>query len=510
MADLDLSPIEKYRAQRRREEAALTAALPDSEQPSEPPFDITEAELFTESMYGLELSELRALLADFPHAVAGYTPDRLRHSIGGSGTYARAVVDALDALLTYAYPDEEAERDGFLGRMTVVEHLEALRWIADQMERFQPSLVHPRETGYEDYCTKQQVHRTRLPPVTAGPAPTPAAAVIETPPAPVEAPPVAANVEDQADESASTNTSRDDAVIAMKFRVVAGHGVAPTSFLRSKAFTSQAPGLQLFSVLGMSNVKVERGERPLKESHLKVLIYLCSLVRAFDGKLGAEVKFRPRDAIKVLGWSDNTESLERLQRICEDLRAATLRIRHGDEFDTETAAALVASHTTSLDQRKAGWSVTLPAALLNALQAFRTFVKFDTLAALPNGVPTMLYLFLRSEKSTTSEWDVQELTTVLGMTSTSLPERRRKLTTALEVLTAGVRTVKARGEALQRGNHAVEVVETKEGIGLRATEGILRTFEPVVSAFDFRKNGRGELLVSITKAPRREAAESQC
>ena len=157
-----------------------------------------------------------------------------------------------------------------------------------------------------------------------------------------------------------------------------------------------------------------------------MLVYLCSLVKGYDGRLGAEVKFRPRDAIKALGWSDNTQSLERLQGICEDLRAATLRIRHGDEFDTETAAALVASHTTSLDQRKAGWSATLPAALLNALQAFRTFVKFDTLAALPNGVPTMLYLFLRSEKSTTSEWDVQELTTVLGMTSTSLPERRRK------------------------------------------------------------------------------------
>lgn len=467
MADLDLSPTEKYRAQRRREEAALAAALPDSEQTTEPPFDISEAEMFTESLYGLELPELRALLDEFPHAVAGYTPERLRHSIGGSGTYARVVIEALDALLTYAYPDEEAERDGFCGRMSVVAHLQALRWIADQMGRFQSDFMHVQETGYEAYCAKQQARRDRVRPVTAALAPTGAPAVIEPPPAPVDAPTVAANVKNQADERAPKKTDFDDAVIAMTFKVAVGHGVAPTSFLRSKAFTSQAPGLQLFRVLGMPNVHVERGERPLKESHLKVLIYLCSLVRDYDSRLGAEVKFRPRDAIKALGWSDNTESLKRLKGICEGLRATTLRIRHGDKFDTETAAALVASHTTSLNQRKTGWSATLPAALLNALQAFRTYVKFGTLAALPNGVPTMLYLFLRSEKSTTSEWNVQELTTVLGMTSTSLPERRRKLTTALEVLTSGVRTVKARGEALQSGNQAVEVVETKEGIGPR-------------------------------------------
>lgn len=288
--------------------------------------------------------------------------------------------------------------------------------------------------------------------------------------------------------------------IGFRFKLAAGHGVAPTSFLRVGAFTSRLEGVQIFDVLGMPGVKVERGARPLKESHLMVLIYLLSRVKNYDGRLGACVAFNPWDCVRGLGWSLSTQSLERLVDACDDLQEATLRIAHGDIFDSKTAASLISSHTSSLDNHKRNWTVVLPAALLNALQDYRTFVRFETLSALPRGAARMVYCFLRSEKASESTWDEDAFAAMVGLTSQDPAQRRRKLREALEVLQSGVHTVKPRGEAINAVGRC-EIVETKQGIKLRSIgESVTKTFDPVVATFSFKKDRDGTRRVTITKA----------
>lgn len=288
--------------------------------------------------------------------------------------------------------------------------------------------------------------------------------------------------------------------LKLSFRLAAGHGVAPTSFLRTGAFTSQLEGVQVFDVLGMPGVKVERGAKPLNESHLAVVMFLLSKVTGYDVRLGTEVAFKPWDAVRVLGWSQSTQSLARLVTVCEDLRAATVRIAHNDEFDSKTAASLISSHTTSLDTRRECWTVILPAALLNALQDFRTFIKFETLSALPRGAARMLFCFLSSEKKDETTWDEDALAAMIGLTSSQQVERRRTMKEALEVLQAGVHTVKQRGKAIKTPDRC-EVVETKNGINLRSIgEAVTKTFEPVVASFEFKKGRDGTRRVTIIKA----------
>lgn len=293
--------------------------------------------------------------------------------------------------------------------------------------------------------------------------------------------------------------------VAMGYEVYSGRGVAPTSFLRTATFASEVPGLQLFPVLGMPNVAVERGTQPLDTAHLHVLIYLAAQVREYDPSLGANVTFRPRDAIVALGWTDNGASIRRLRDVLEALAGTTIRIREGDEFDSQEAASVVGRRVTRLEDRSQ-WEVQLLSTLLRALVRFHTYVDLRMLAVLPNGAATRLYLFLCSERNTESEWDVEKFADIAGLSSANAAHVKRKMAAALQVLVDGVVTKRARGKAVYMPGKGELDFNAKGKLVVSSSRSRLVDFPPVVDSFSFRKDGRGRERVKIVKKEKASAA----
>lgn len=303
--------------------------------------------------------------------------------------------------------------------------------------------------------------------VTAKPAATAPRATFEVPaPAVAQAPAFELTIQEAAPAPEAP------APVELGYSLKAGHGVAPTAFVRSGLFGGTTDSL--LTVLGMKNVVVEREGEALTATHLQVMTYLLSLVRSFDADLGAAVKFGAWEAVKTLGWTKATQSLARLRDAIDALAATTIRVIDG--INKQEAAPLVALRRTSLDARDE-WTVQLPATLLAHLR-HRTFLALDTLAALPAGAATWLYSFVQSERSNESEWDVSDLAEAAGLTSSNPYEISRKLKTALETLKAGAVETKARGAG---------------GV-------VVKKFRPVLKSFQFRKTADGKQRVSLVKA----------
>lgn len=296
-----------------------------------------------------------------------------------------------------------------------------------------------------------------------------------------------------------------DSIVTPCYEVFSGHGAVPTSFVRTAAFADTTVGLKIFAVLGMPEVAVERGETPLNLTHLKVLIYLSSMVKSYDSVLGANVTFNPRAVIKALGWSNNNISLRRLYDALEALAATTIRIREYGMFDVEEAASLVGRRVTSLATPKGGkranWQVQILATLMNAMQRFHTFVDFRTLAVLPNGVASHLYLLLKSEAIRETEWPVARLAEIAGLTSRSRNHVKAKLTEALDVLVCGKVRKSARGKAVYAEGKGVAMGADKKGKPtFRSSNRQTLSFSPLVKAFSFRTDSRGQERLKIVLA----------
>ena len=278
-----------------------------------------------------------------------------------------------------------------------------------------------------------------------------------------------------------------------------GFSAAPTAFVRSALFASIEPGTQLFQVLGMKHVAVERGKLPLTDTHLQVMLYLVSKVRAWDAKLGASITFKAREATDALGWQRNKQSLVRLRDAIERLAQTTVRVLLDEQTEREEAAPMIARRVTDMDvDARHAWEVQLTATLLNTLNEFHTFLKFETLAALPTGCATWLYAFISSEASRESEWDLETLAQMSGLTSKNPYEIKRKLTAALDTLVRGSVEVKARGKAVQAEGRS-ELVDTQRGLAVRSLVSTTRTFDPPLAAYSFRKTAAGKTRVKLVK-----------
>lgn len=314
---------------------------------------------------------------------------------------------------------------------------------------------------------------------------------------------VAATLASQPDPITSPDdATQADSNVTPCYEVFSGRGAVPTSFVRTAAFADTTVGLKIFAVLGMPEVAVERGETPLNLTHLKVLIYLSSMVKSYDAVLGANVTFNPRAVIKALGWSNNNISLRRLYDALEALAGTTIRIREQGVFDVEEAASLVGRRVTSLATpeagRRADWQVQILATLMNAMQRFRTFVDFRTLAVLPNGAASHLYLLLKSEARRETVWPVARLAEIAGLTSRSANHVKAKLCEALDVLVCGEVRKSARGRAVHAEGKGVALGADKKGKPIfRSTSRQTLGFSPLVKAFSFNTDSRGQERVTI-------------
>jgi hypothetical protein len=282
------------------------------------------------------------------------------------------------------------------------------------------------------------------------------------------------------------------------YPIYAGCGAAPTALLRSATFSSPKKGPQVFPVLGIKNVTVERGSEPMDHTNLMTLAYLISLVKTYDTKLGVTITFNPWDAVRTLRWTHSPQSVTRLNDAIELLSKNTVCIVDTN-FVREEAAPFVARRAlTGLN-----WEVQLTATLLTALERFRTFINFEVLSKLPNGAASRLYLFISSEKSQTTEWPLDALAELAGLSSANSDHRKRKITEALETLKLGSHTVKARGKALKQ-NADAKCETKKDGSKVfRATEktSVTYKFQPILEAFEFRLDRNGKERVSLTKVP---------
>lgn len=325
------------------------------------------------------------------------------------------------------------------------------------------------------------------------------------PPAPDAGATTSAIESDAAMTSPGDVVAQADGNVMLSYPIFSGRGAVPTSFVRTAAFADTTVGLKIFEVLGMKKVAIERGEKPLNLTHLKVLIYLSSMVKSYDAVLGANVTFNPRTVLKALGWSNNNISLRRLHDAVEALAGTTIRIREDGVFDVEEAASLVGRRVTSLakseDGERADWQVQILATLLNALRRFRTFVDFRTLAVLPNGAASHLYMLLMSEAIRETEWPVARLAEIAGLTSRSRSHVKAKLTEALEVLVCGEVRKSARGKAVHAEGKGVAMGTNRKGKQVfRSTSLQTLGFPPLVKEFSFRTDSRGQERVKIVLA----------
>ncbi|THJ45678.1 hypothetical protein E9536_40775 [Burkholderia sp. LS-044] len=202
---------------------------------------------------------------------------------------------------------------------------------------------------------------------------------------------------------------------------------------------------------------------------------------------------------------NNNISLRRLYDALEALAGTTIRIREQGVFDVEEAASLIGRRVTSLTVPQAGkradWQVQILATLMNAMQRFRTFIDFRTLAVLPNGAASHLYLLLKSEAGRETEWPVARLAEIAGLTSRSGSHVKAKLTEALEVLVCGKVRKSARGKAVHTEGKGVAMGADKKGKPVfRSTNRQTLSFSPLVKAFTFRTDSRGQERLKITLA----------
>jgi hypothetical protein len=141
-------------------------------------------EIFRDSLRGLHLSELQALVSTCRVALLGYTPELMRESIGLSHVYAGFLADLLREL-----PDlvtgEQMSWDGFTGSMTPTEWARAMLYVAEAMARSSPDFVHPLETDYPALVAKRtEAEARRLEQSTqTSPPPRAAIPVADGPPA---------------------------------------------------------------------------------------------------------------------------------------------------------------------------------------------------------------------------------------------------------------------------------------------------------------------------------------
>lgn len=283
----------------------------------------------------------------------------------------------------------------------------------------------------------------------------------------------------------------------LPYDLIEGYGAAPTAFVRSGLFNGTGNGQRIFKVLGLPHISIERAGNPLGQNHLQTLMLAISLVRDYDEKLGTTVAFKPWDAIRTLGWSKSTQSLKRLKDAIDQLRGTTVRVVLNADSQTEEAAPLIARALTSMDERTS-WEVQLTSTLLNALAEYRTFLKFETLAALPNGAASWLYAFLQSEARDKTEWDLEDIAQAAGLTSGNPYEIKRKLKAALETLKAGSTEVKARGKAVYAEGKG-ELTEQGDRLVVKSTSSTTKTFEPALKAYAFRKTQSGKERVTIER-----------
>jgi hypothetical protein len=287
----------------------------------------------------------------------------------------------------------------------------------------------------------------------------------------------------------------------LPFELHEGYSASPTALVRTAFFTNPEPGTQIFKVLGMSNVHVERGQFPMNATHLMVMVYLVSLVREWDEKLGANLVFNAWDALRTMGWSTNKLSLQRLKDAIDCLAGTTVRVYLDFETDRQEAAPMVARRVTEMSKGKySAWEVQLTSTLLNLLSEYHTFLNFETLAALPSGCTTWLYVFIASEKNKESEWDLDDLARLAGLASPNPYTIKSKLKAALETLVRGSVEVKARGAAVRNIEGRGELVDNANGeLVVRSTTSTTKTFSPPLGAFCFRKTQKGKERVKLIK-----------
>lgn len=277
-----------------------------------------------------------------------------------------------------------------------------------------------------------------------------------------------------------------------------GHSAAPTAFLRSALFSYPQSGRQIFKVIGLPNIQVERAGAPLAEGHLQALLYLISLVRDYDAKNGQTVTFNPWDAVRTIGWTKSSQSLRRLTAALEAMQNTKVRIVHDHASETQESAPLIGRILCSMDDRTK-WEVQLTATLLNAVAEFRTFLKFETLAALPNGTAFWLYAFIQSEANKKTEWNVEELAEAAGLISTNHYRVRDKLEAALKVLIAGKVEVKARGKAVHTKDRGTLDMRGKKLV-VKSMTSKVKTFPPPLKSYSFRKTSTGKDRLVIRRS----------
>lgn len=276
----------------------------------------------------------------------------------------------------------------------------------------------------------------------------------------------------------------------MPYELHNGHTAAPTAFLRSALFTNPQSGQQIFRVIGLPNIRVERAGAPLTKGHLQALLYLISLVRDYDIKNGQTVAFNPWDAVRTIRWTKSSLSLRRLITTLEALQEAKVRIVHDLASETQESAPLVGRVLCSMDDRKK-WEVQLPATLLTAVAEYRTFLNFETLAALPGGTVFWLYAFIKSEGRKRTEWDVDEIAEAAGLTSKNRYHVRENLKIALDTLVDGKVEIKARGKAVQTKDRGILEMRGKKLV-VKSLASTTRAFPPPLKAYEFRRTATGK------------------
>ena len=138
----------------------------------------------------------------------------------------------------------------------------------------------------------------------------------------------------------------------LPFEIFEGYGASPTALVRTEFFANQQSGTQIFKLLGMNLMNVERGNLPLNDTHFVLIVFLVSLVRNWDQELGVNLRFNPWDAVRRMGWSVNKLSLQRLKDAIDRLADTTVRVYHDHETDREEAAPMVARRVTEMDKAK--------------------------------------------------------------------------------------------------------------------------------------------------------------
>lgn len=317
-----------------------------------------------------------------------------------------------------------------------------------------------------------------------------------------------ASYEEPSHEEPTEEERTNEAPRSFKRAAFAGYGAAHPALLRSAVFTDRTPEERVFEVLGFKKTAIERAGEPLCLDDLHSLVYAISKVRDW-GDQGTTVAIDAWQAVVALGWAKNTQSVLRLRASYERMQVTRIRIEDPETGKGESAP--IVGKVTYGNDKKTKWTVQLTSTLLDAIaERYPTFLKLQTLAALPSGAPTWLYGFICSEANEVSTWDEDKLTSFAGLYSGNKHKRRKKLKEALDLMVAGVVEVKARGSAVQSVQRG-ELTETKDGrLVLRATSSKLKTFEPVLVGYRFVKTTKGKSRVELHKVmPNKEFARAE-